>query len=175
MTLRDDILITSRVISDSRTSDDGSIVAQLVRRGYGPLQAELLVAFVPLGLGRAVIGRLPISPPVRLSDTALIRDPKQGKLYEIPLAVVPEFEHARELGEETFATGIISRAQIEAVSFRSVELQVINQALKSKAELGSAKVEAPVLLRLTEAPKFLEWYRDLKSNTSPNNQVSAIY
>lgn len=46
MTLRDDVLITSGVISNSRASDDGSIVSQLVRRGYGPLQAqaELLVA-----------------------------------------------------------------------------------------------------------------------------------
>ena len=164
MTLRDDVLITSGVISNSRASDDGSIVAQLVRRGYGRLQAELLVAFVPLGVGRTVIARLPISPPISLSDTALIRDPKAGKLYEITLAEVPEFELARELGEETFATGIIPRNQLEAVSSRSVELQVINQALKADAELGSAKVEAPVLLRLTEAPEFREWYRDLKSN-----------
>lgn len=164
MTSRDDALTTSAVMSNSRASDDGSIIAQLIRRGYGSLQAELLVAFVPLGFGRAVIARLPISPPMSLSDTALIRDPKRGKLYEITLVEVPEFERAPELGEETFATGIIPRDQMEAVSSRSVELQVINQALKADAELGSAKVEAPVLLRLSEAPKFREWYQELKSH-----------
>ena len=113
---------------------------------------------------RAVIARLPISPPISLSDTALIRDPKRGRLYEIILVKVPEFERAREFGEATFATGIICRDQLEAVSSRSVELQVINQAMNADAQLGSAKVHPPVLLRLTEAPKFREWYRHLKSN-----------
>ena len=65
---------------DSAPASEQSIVEQLVAEGYNVLQSELLVAFVPLGLGRAAIARLPVGAAA-LAPPQLLR-----------LAAAPGFE-----------------------------------------------------------------------------------
>lgn len=165
MTMRDDVLTTLALISDNPSADEGTIVELLVAQGYDRLRAEVLIAFVPLGLARALIARIPADPPIHLSQTAQIQNLASGPTKEVRLAEIPEFQISHELGEEAFTTGIVPREQFDAASRLSVELNLINDALRAKANLGGAKMAAPILLRLAEAPGFEEWYQKLRAKT----------
>jgi hypothetical protein len=160
MTLRDDVLRTTAVMATSVSDDDHVVVERLIAEGFSQLRAEVLLVFVPLGLSRAVIARLPAKPPIVLPDTAVIQESPNGKRYEVRLTDVPEFVTALQLGEETFVNGVIPREQFSA-SCRSVELNLVNQALFEEVEIGGAVISSSILLRLAEAPGFEEWYRSL--------------
>lgn len=165
MAIRDDVLATLAVMSNNPSADEGRIVELLVAQGYDRLRAEVLIAFVPLGLARALIARLPAHPPIHLSKTAQIQNLGSGPTKEVRLTEIPEFQISYELGEEAFTTGIVPQEQFSAASGRSVELILINDALKADENLGGAKMAAPILLRLAEAPGFEEWYRKLRAKT----------
>jgi hypothetical protein len=163
-------------MAESIAAGDNAVVENLIARGYSSLRAEILVVFVPLGLGRALISRLSVDAPMVLPETALVQEAPQGRQFEVQLADVPEFVTALELGEETFVTGIIPRAQFSA-SCQSVEVSLINQALDEGAKLDGAVFSPSILLRLADAPGFEEWYESLGTTLSgcampPNNACS---
>ena len=147
-------------MAESIAAGDHAVVENLIARGYSSLRAEILLVFVPLGLGRALISQLPIDSRMALPDTALIQEALQGQQFEVRLADVPEFVTALELGEESFITGIIPREQFSA-SCNSVELSLINQALDKGAKLGGVVFSPSILLRLADAPGFEDWYESL--------------
>jgi hypothetical protein len=147
-------------MAESITAGEHAVVENLIARGYSSLRAEVLLVFVPLGLGRAVISRLSIDAPIVLPDTALILEAPKGRQFEVRLADVPEFVTAVELGEESFVTGIIPRDRFSA-SCNSVELNLINEALDKGVSLDGACFSPSILLRLAEAPGFEEWYQSL--------------
>jgi hypothetical protein len=158
---RNDVLTTAAIIGAFPSADDQTIVEQLVTHGYERLKAELLLVFVPLGLARAVIARIAVARPIKLSGTAQIVDYVSNQTFRVRLADVPEFETARQLGEETFHTGIIPREQLSAASGFSIELILINKALNEGVSISGSVLAPPHLLRLAETPGFEEWYRDL--------------
>ena len=160
--MRDDILKAVDLFAAAPTAREQEIVERLTEKGYDALRAELLVAFVPLGLGRAVISRLPAAPPVALSAAAQIRDFARQRTLEVELDDVPEFVAARELGEETFLTGVVTREHFQAAAGFSAELNLVSEALNAGADIGGATVAPPVLLRLAEAPGFDDWYQGVK-------------
>jgi len=160
--MRSDVLTTASLLAEH--SDEEATVERLVAQGFGRLQAELLVAFVPLGLARAIITRLPVSSAVQLSSTALVQDPMCKQSYEINLEDVPEFEEARQLGDETFESGVIPRDEFGLASGMSAELAVINKALNAGTDVSGATIAAPILLRLAETPGFCDWYQNLTSH-----------
>ncbi len=112
-------------MAENPSASEADIVVRLIDLGYDALQAERLVAFVPLALARAIIARLEAEPPVQLSDTALIREASTDRV--IRLVNVPEFVTALQLAQESFVSGIIPRDQFAAASNLSVELNLINQ------------------------------------------------
>lgn len=160
MAVRDDVLLTAAVLEET-DSDEHAAVEKLIERGYSLLRAEVLVAFVPLGLGRAVIKRLAADPPILLSDTASVRDFARNRNFKVPLSNVPEFTTALQLGEETFMTGIIPRERLSA-SCHSVEMNLVNEALDKGLKLGAARISPSILLRLAEVPGFDDWYRSVR-------------
>ena len=161
MTIRNDVLVTVAVMAEDSILGENTIVERLIGRGYDRLRAELLVAFVPLGLARALITRTRALPPIHLSKIALIQEGSDGSPMEVVLAEIPEFKAALQLGEETFTTGIIPREEFRAASLMSVELSLIDAALRGNADLRGATMAPPILLRLAEAPGFEQWYRSL--------------
>ncbi len=160
--LRDDVLTTVRVIAETPDAHEEEIVSSLRSFGYQTLRAELLVVFVPLGLARGLIYRLPEQTPIMLSDHVLVL--KDNRQLKIPLLLVPEFVEALALGEETFTSGIIPKEHFSNVVGFSVELDVINQAFN--AEKAVAHVAAPILLRLGEVEGFEDWYRTIRARSS---------
>ncbi len=161
MTIRDDVLKTAFLMADLYDSED-EIVERLVALGHDVLRAELLMVFVPLGLARSIIARLPADPPVQLSDMAVIMDFANDQMLPVKLADVPEFVAALYLGEEFFQTAIISREQFGVAISSSVELILINKALAAGTSLDGAEMAQPHLLRLAKTPGFEEWYRAIK-------------
>ena len=148
VTVRDDVLTTAALIADDPSADEHTLVERLVSRGYDILQAELLVVFVPLGLARAVIARLPADPPLKLPDTARIRDFARNRMLRVRLADVPEFVTAQQIGEEAFHTGVIPREQFRAASSISVELNCVSKALNeglSIAGISGGVMSPPVM------------------------------
>jgi hypothetical protein len=162
MVPRDSVLEAVAVIAARPTAEEHEAAQELVRRGFSELAAEVLITFVPLGLGRALITRLPADPPMTLAETALVRSGVREQDLEIRLAEVPQYVAARQLGEEAFHTGFISREEFEAASGWSSELNAVNNALASGRPLGGSRISPPVLLRLAEVPGFEEWYRSLR-------------
>lgn len=159
--IRDDILITTEAFHNCISEGGPAVVERLIELGYNPLQAEILLVFVPLGLARSVIARLPATDTIKLPDHAIVRA-ANGNEWKVPLLAVPEFVAAREMGEETFDSGLISREQFQA-SCGSVELNLLNQSLKAGVELEGAVISPSILLRLADAPGFEAWYRETVS------------
>lgn len=147
-------------MAENPTASEAEIVRRLIDIGYDVLQAERLVAFVPLTLARAIIARLEAEPPVQLSETALIRDSLTDR--EIRLVNVTEFVIAQQLAEDSFFSGIIPRDQFTAACNLSVELNLINQALNAGSPIDGATVSPPIFLRLADAPGFEEWYKSVR-------------
>jgi len=160
MTLRDDVLITTVAMAESISASEQAVVENLMARGYSELRAEVLLAFVPLGLGRAIISRLPNGSSIVLPDTALIQEGFQSRLLGVKLTDVPEYVTARNLGEETFINGCIPRQQLSA-SCNSVELNLVSDALNKNVDIGGAVISPSILLRLADAPGFEEWYEHI--------------
>lgn len=163
MTIREDVLRTAALIAHTQSpgiSLEQAVVERLVSEGYSRIRAEVLVAFVPLGLGRALIARLPINPPVKLSNIGAIRDSDRNRTWTIKLDDVPEFAVALELGEETYASGEIPREHFKAACSISVELNLISQALNADVNPGGGEI-AWFLIRLADAPGFEDWYRTI--------------
>jgi hypothetical protein len=157
VTLRDDVLMTTVAMAESISDGEAAVVENLIARGYSELRAEVLLVFVPLGLGRAIISRLPAEPPIVLPETAVIQEAPKGRQFKVRLTDVPEFVTALELGEETFVNGCIPRHQLSA-SCHSVELNLINDLLFKNVEVGGAEISSSILLRLAGAAGFAEWY-----------------
>jgi hypothetical protein len=164
MSVRDDILVTTEAFHSCISDGEQAVVERLVELGYTPLHAEILLVFVPLGLARSIISRLPAKPAIKLPDHALVRDTNSNEL-RVPLQAVPEFTVAREMGEKNFTTGLISREQLEA-SCGSVEMNLVNQLLTKRVDIGGAEISASILLRLAAAPGFEAWYREVVSQNS---------
>lgn len=164
MTLHEDVFTTIAVFEAMKATTDQEIVDELIARGYDRLRAELLAVFVPLGLARAVIARLPSSPALRLSETAIVLD--DGRQLTVQLASVPEFQTARQIGEETFANGVIPRELFSSVVAFSVELKLVNQLFDAGEELGGSTFASPVLIRLADAPGFEHWYETMTTRSN---------
>ena len=159
--MRDHVLTTVRLIATNPKATEAELVAGLCSIGYKALEAELLVVFVPLGLARAVIRRLPTSEPVELSDHAIVLQDEQELI--IPLMLVPEFVEAERLGEETFLIGTIPTEHFTEVAQISVELNLVNKMLFAGKIPGY--IAPPFLLRLAETPGFNDWYSGIKARS----------
>jgi hypothetical protein len=143
---RESILSIVDTIARLSKSDDGAVVAELMREGLSETDAEFSVVFVPLAFGRAIIPRIPSCEGLSLPEEAEI--PSHSGLERIHLACVPHFSIARGLAEEAFDTGLVGREKFMSVSLRSAEMQVINQALNSGTTLKGGTMSPPLLLRL---------------------------
>ena len=164
MTVHEDVFATVAAFQTTNAATDQEIVDELVARGYDRLRAELLAVFVPLGLARAVITRLPSSAPVRLPETAIVLD--GDRQLTVRLASVPEFQTACHIGEETFANGVIPRDLFSSVVAFSVELKLISQVLDAGKEFGGGTFASPLLIRLADAPGFERWYETIATRSN---------
>lgn len=58
MTPRDDVFVTIGLMVEEPLLSDQDIISRLLSAGFDQLKAEVLCAFVPLGLARPVIRRI---------------------------------------------------------------------------------------------------------------------
>lgn len=147
---RDSILLAVETMARLAGSDDGQVVVELVRQGLAESDAEFAVALIPLAFGRATIARISSCEGLRLPDFAEIPDSAEAPPQKLHLDCVPHFSIARELAEEAFSTGVVGRANFQAVSLRSAEMQAVNRALHQGRALKGATMAPPLLLRLGE-------------------------
>jgi hypothetical protein len=56
--IHEDVLATITLIAENPNEDEEALIERLIAQGYEALQAELLIAFALLGLGRPVIARM---------------------------------------------------------------------------------------------------------------------
>ena len=166
MTLHEDIFTTVAAFEATQATTEQEVVDELMSRGYDRLRAEVLAVFVPLGLARALIARLPAKPPIKLSTRAVVCDFERNRQLDLKLTAVPEFETALHIGEETFANGVIPRDLFSSLVAFSVELKLINQALDADEKLGGATMSASHLLRLADAPGFEDWYEAIAARSN---------
>ena len=164
MTLHEDVFTTVAAFETTKATTDQEIVDELIARGYDRLRAELLAVFVPLGLARAVIARVPSKPALSLPETAIVLD--GDRRLSVQLECIAEFQTARHIGEETFANGVIPKEVFSSVVAFSVELKLINRILDTGQELGGSTFSPPVLIRLASAPGFEHWYESVSARSN---------
>src|SRR5215471_12453208 len=79
--LREQVLTTIEAMHACRDQDEACAVSRLMGQGTSEIDARVLLDFVGLALGRAVISRMPATTSIRLSETVHIRNSKnQGPL-----------------------------------------------------------------------------------------------
>jgi len=161
MTLHEDVFKTIAAFEATKATTDQEIIDELMARGYDRLRAELLTVFVPLGMARAVIARLPTKPPLRLPDHVVIL--AGDRQLSVKLASVPEFQTARHVGEETFSYGILSKELFSWIVGFSVELKIINQLLYAGEEPGRATFAPVHLGHVANAPGFERWFEQVST------------
>jgi hypothetical protein len=148
---------------DCRDQDEACVVSRLIGQGLSEIDARVLVDFVGLAFGRAVISRMPATTSIRLSDTVHIRNRKNQDI-EIELIHVPVYVEAVRLAGEAFETGIVRRERFEVAVRFSAELDAINNALNEKVDCRGGVMHPPVFLRLGELDGFEDWIASIILN-----------
>jgi hypothetical protein len=128
------------------TSED-DVVASLVAVGMSRLQAEKLVALVPLAFGRVLISHM---EELEFATDAVLQA-ADGSSRSVDLRNEPIFARALEMAAEMYHRGANELFGPAAIS--SGELLAVNKALNSGATLAGAKFSEPRFLRVT----FEEW------------------
>jgi hypothetical protein len=138
------------IIAAEPTIDDDAVVARLVGEGVGPVDAELLVRFVPCAMSFGMLKKLGVA---NFPSTYLLRA-ESGRWVEQPLAAEHYFTAALQLGFDIVTHGYTERVGREAfqtVTLRSAEMDAANKALESGGEGGltGATIGTPALLGIT--------------------------
>jgi hypothetical protein len=161
--LREQILATIEAMHAGRDQDEACIVSRLMGQGLSETQSRVLLDFVALAFGRAVILRMASTTSIRLADTVHIRNRKNQDI-EIELIHVPVYVEAVRLAGEAFETGIVRREGFEAALRFSAELDAINNALNEKVDCSGGVMHPPVFLRLGELDGFEDWIASIILN-----------
>lgn len=161
MAIRDDVLAAITLLSAPEV-DEGEVIAELAARGCSPLRAELLLGFVPLGVGRVLIARLP-NMPAQMPDTASIPAPDGDTIYKADLAGIAEFTEAMAVAAAAYSDGSIPRQTLASVALYGAEMKAIWSARQAGKNLATSRVGPPFFPSLAEVEGFWEWYRSLGS------------
>ncbi len=105
------------IIAAEPTIDDDAVVARLVGEGVGPVDAELLVRFVPCAMSFGMLKKLGVA---NFPSTYLLRA-ESGRWVEQPLAAEHYFTAALQLGFDIVTHGYTERVGREA--FQTVTLR----------------------------------------------------
>ncbi|WNG37225.1 hypothetical protein F0U61_28785 [Archangium violaceum] len=107
--------------------DDELIYEELRSQGATPLEAEKLVAYLPLAFGQVLVQHMgPRFPDSALFVTAGTRNERPVFLPEDPL-----WCESIRLAEEAIADGSLTRDQFNAIALRSSTLHALNNALNA--------------------------------------------
>ncbi len=138
------------IIAAEPTIDDDAVVAALVAEGVGPVDAELLVRFVPCAMSFGLLKQLGVA---KFPSTYLLRA-ESGRWVERPLAAEHYFTAALQLGFDIVTRGYTERVGREAfqtVTLRSAEMDAANKALEAGGEGGltGGTIGPPALIGIT--------------------------
>src|SRR5215471_6323945 len=97
--LREQVLTTIEAMHACRDQDEACAVSRLMGQGTSEIDARVLLDFVGLAFGRAVISRMPATTSIRLSETVHIRNSKNQDI-ELELIHVPVYIEAVRLAGE---------------------------------------------------------------------------
>ncbi len=134
------------IAADPEAADDG-VVQALAATGVSPLEAELLMVFVPSAFGLVLAEHL----GVRTLPTTYIVQDAGGVWRSRPLAEQPYFTAALSVACEVMERGWgdpIDQAVFEACAYRSAEIASVNAALNAGVDVKGSQLGPLTLLRL---------------------------
>jgi hypothetical protein len=141
------VLHAIHVIAADPEADDEGVVRALTATGVSPLDAELLMVFVPSAFGLVLAQRLGVST---LPTTYQVQD-VGGAWVSRPLAEQHYFAAALGVAYEVMERGWgepIERAAFEACAYRSAEFACVNEALNAGVDVTGSQLHPLALLRL---------------------------
>ena len=130
---------------------DEDAVAALVREGFGEVDAELLVRFLPCGMSFALLKLLGLT---KFPSTFRVKK-GSGGWVELPLAAEHYFSAALGVGHDVTTHGYTERITKEvftALTRRSAEMHAINQYFESSGTregLAASTLGPPTLISIT--------------------------
>lgn len=134
-----------QLIAAQPQAEDSDLVEALVAQGVRQQDAEKLVVFLPLAAGRSVLQKLTVlSPMFMVQDAA-------GAWIEYPLEGEPVYRAAWRLLSNGYGASGLSKEGFGALVMRSVEMQLINDALNAGRDVSGAVLSPMMVLRLTAA------------------------
>jgi len=169
--VREQVLVAIRAMAVCDSKSEESFVKEMMLCGFSEFDAEIMLAFVPIAFGRAVIERMPFAEGLRLSDTAdvLRRD---GGYTSVRLEKVNAYSTALEIARESFETAVVRREELDVMMRQSAEIDAINQAAHAKVpSLRGGVLHPPVLSRLQRVHECNAWLWTL---TSPSQAAIVI-
>lgn len=135
------VLRVIEIIAAQPTIDDDNIVIQLVDEGIDKVDAQLLVLFVPMGLGFARLKQLGVDQFPSLYAVSS----NSGKTVLLPLAREHYFSAALALD-----WGQQSREMLQIVADRSAEMDAAHQALANGCKtLAGSRIGIPTIFAVT--------------------------
>jgi hypothetical protein len=128
------------LLGTSPEAEDGSLVRSLMEHGVPYVDAERLLAFVPMACGRALLAESGATFP----DGYEVRDLDSGRTKKGRLSNEPVFVAAQSV----VAQRGTSDAQVRAAAARSAEMHVARQLLRPGETASNIRFTESVLLRL---------------------------
>ena len=140
-----------KIFVETPTADDEEVVHELVRTGLSNIDAERLVAFVPMACARAILAEMGAQFP----DTYIVRDHASGHETRARLADEPVFKAAQSFIAEH---GVSSDA-VRLLASGSAEMAVARQLLGTGQDATDIRFTETLLARLpVHAVRTRKWW-----------------
>lgn len=136
---------------DPPNDDAGEVLQKLRSSGATPLEAEMLMAYIPLAFGQVLAG----SMGARLPDAASLYGEGSRSGHPVVLSRDPLWREALRLAEQAFRGESLEREQFIELALRSSTVQVLNDALKAGSKPEDLIFASPAILLSAEAASEL--------------------
>lgn len=139
-------------------AQDGEIIHALTHAGFTQLEADLLMAFVPLAFSRPIMEELGVAHFV---DTVSAKN-RSGEWTEVPLASQVVYQAALLFAREHRRVGLIDNDVFKVLALRCSQLAAVSNALNAGADVRGATVATALIGIHAEDLAPGSWFRRSK-------------
>ncbi len=146
------------VIASARREDDAQVVRRLRDAGYSESEAELLICFAPLALGRLLAEYLPPATVPKLVDYIEIHVGQSRPPLRLALKSVVLFADLQAVARSALVEQRMTKDSLMGVALRGSEMKLVNQLMLEKRDVAKFVFTAALAMRIK--PEWIEVFED---------------
>lgn len=139
-------------------TQDRDVVLALTRAGFTPLEADKLMALVPLAFSRPILEELGVC---HLSDTVSAKN-RSGDWVQVSLSSQKVYQLALTLAREHRRVGSMDHEVYKALACRCSQIDAASKALNAGADIKGATVAAALLSISAEDLTPESWFSRIR-------------